>query len=1208
MSFTTPIARSTTQGFGSWIRSSAWHFETSQGCITSSSPSQLPKPDKKPSSVASLFPSMHTLSKLSGIKDSERYYGKMTTYFHEDVGIVCQNSVYIGRGSQFEVRRVTLCCNRGFYVQKSVLSAAYRRQSSWMKREKEKEEEEQLIRAVFLEYRALTHPPIKEHPNIVDILDLGWETDPRHWKVKWPVLILEYSDQGTMEAFLAQYKLSLETRTKLCLDVARGLTMLHECGIIHGDLKMDNVLIFTNPGVSSGSIGRYTAKLADFGASLVELDGKRSPSFTKPWNAPECFEKLEHTGLQKSDIYSFGLLCWAVMLDGKNPFRFVESVTEHLSCDDWDSSLERLKKADKGSGLLSLARESFAHAFGHLKPPLAAIDATLQLEPTKRDLATAVSALEEVLGSLSTEAEAKTLEEKKVSVLDAPSICSHQVALGSRDLEEYRGPLKAYLTEWLQEQSDDSGPAQDPNQVSRSLLAELELHDWLEGRSPDVSQVIAQYQAMRSHLNWEPTIVYRLASLLPIEEFNKIVTKTLKNKLFESFHRCFTPAQTDIFNTFPKWAAESIWYSLVCNGAGVSPHLRAEIVNVLTTAEHSNVTGALRQAYPGIGTKPMVEDDSRIKLASSMDVDLANTVLDQDSGNFAIHILSRVGAARLLEQLLRIPGVDINARNKYLKTPLLLACMAGRFATAMLLVEKGADMKKLARKIMTRGSRGLLTAEAEYRNSVDFPEHHLFPGTPICRAIIKGCNEAALLLWELERDVFAPQRPAYGAITYAAQLHNHHLLDAFLEGPADLIHPGTGVSLLYITSIGMGSLIGSPIGRILRHGPHCRESGTLTLKVLCKYGAADQFSSIPGLPDCNVLSLAVHECSPETVEFLLKEMDCSRFVNVDTPPPGISIAAARGELVKYGLKNWKKPLLYYAMRYDRSRVFRLLLEHGADVNRVFGSEDGPLTTLHYSVLMNADRTYVKMLLDTGKINDIDEAAAEFESPFATAVRMRKFDVAECLLEHGADVNRLAVNGLRNFPVDEPAKTVLGSVLMQEGSLSSLACISFLLKETKTSPYANRSKDITVLHCLSQGMSSLGGHNDVFVREAFKLLDNHFHFTKEILNARRDGEGFTALEIAVLNDKVGLVEELILAGADWDVVEPNPRGLDSALVLAMKRLYLFPQGVATEEGNCPSREEQLDQAFDRRRYISLMLCRKARDRALVASPNLTGGQS
>ena len=395
---TTSMVNSSTQGFGSWIGSINRHFETSQGCLPSSSTSQLAKLDKNPSTISRLFPSMHTLSKLSGVKDLERYCGKTTTYFDEDVGIISKNSVYIGHGSQFEVRRVIQCCNKGSYVQKSVFSAAYRRRSSCMRRNKG--EEKRLIRAVFLEYRALSHSPIRQHPNIVDILDLGWETDPEHWEVKWPVLILEYADQGTMTAFLARSKLSPETRTKLCLDIARGLTVLHESGIIHGDLKMDNILIFTNAGMSACSINMYTAKLADFGTSLVELDGKKSPSFTKPWNAPECFEELEYVGLQKFDIYSFGLLCWAVMLGGKNPFKVVESVAAHLSPNDQDSSLERLKRADKGSRLLGLARESLAHAFGHLNPPLAAIEATLQLEPSKRDLATVASALEEFLKPL----------------------------------------------------------------------------------------------------------------------------------------------------------------------------------------------------------------------------------------------------------------------------------------------------------------------------------------------------------------------------------------------------------------------------------------------------------------------------------------------------------------------------------------------------------------------------------------------------------------------------------------------------------------------------------------------------------------------------------------------------------------------------------------------------------------------------------------
>src|SRR5437762_4648978 len=98
------------------------------------------------------------------------------------------------------------------------------------------------------------------------------------------------------------------------------------------------------------------------------MDGTRFRSYTIPWNAPEYLEILDPEGLKRVDVYSFGLLCWAVMLHGKNPFRVVDTVAQRLSPNEWHSPLEALKKADGGSELLRLAQDSFAKAFGHLKP------------------------------------------------------------------------------------------------------------------------------------------------------------------------------------------------------------------------------------------------------------------------------------------------------------------------------------------------------------------------------------------------------------------------------------------------------------------------------------------------------------------------------------------------------------------------------------------------------------------------------------------------------------------------------------------------------------------------------------------------------------------------------------------------------------------------------------------------------------------------
>lgn len=544
------------------------------------------------------------------------------------------------------------------------------------------------------------------------------------------------------------------------------------------------------------------------------------------------------------------------------------------------------------------------------------------------------------------------------------------------ELQSYQGPLRKYLEQMLQDQAEESGERSN-DRMALSLLAELELDDWLEGRSSDPSRILEHYQAIRDLFPFESSTLCSLAAeTLPIDQAKEVLmTRHIRNSMVESFTRGYTPSLNHHVKHFSTWASDNICYPLICNNAGVyDPPIPYRVYDTLTKSNSDiGVMSVLRLAFP-----------DKIK-ALGPDADLNSTILDEDSGNLAIHFLSQVGAAGLLKSLLEMPGIDINPRNSRLETPLLLAARAGRFFAAMLLVEQGAkvfltnaykenplhwlssfrfttnskEMEQFARAVLATGSRDLLRAEAEFRRSGDFPEHDFEGSTPIVRAIIKGFDQAALLLWEMEREAFAPARPDFRAILWAAKLHNHRLLDAFLQGPDDLVHPETGTSLLYFLIDGSRS--GTGVGQILRHGASgCRRSGVETIKILAKYGASGHFANPPGLPHCNVLSIAVDYYAPEAVEFLLKEMDCAKFVNVLAVNPSISFATARGEDVKYAVDQWKSSLLYRAMLFDRLRVFDLLLEHGADVNQVLGSEYGPLTMLHHSVILGQDATYTKV--------------------------------------------------------------------------------------------------------------------------------------------------------------------------------------------------------------------------------------------------------
>lgn len=83
-------------------------------------------------------------------------------------------------------------------------------------------------------------------------------------------------------------------------------------GIVHGDLKPENVLIF------KGTSGAYTAKVTDFGYSNIATDKGEYFYLPKswPWNAPEHHHRAcKLVAAQKMDIFSFGMLCLWIMFE-----------------------------------------------------------------------------------------------------------------------------------------------------------------------------------------------------------------------------------------------------------------------------------------------------------------------------------------------------------------------------------------------------------------------------------------------------------------------------------------------------------------------------------------------------------------------------------------------------------------------------------------------------------------------------------------------------------------------------------------------------------------------------------------------------------------------------------------------------------------------------------------------------------------------------
>ncbi|KLO08890.1 kinase-like protein [Schizopora paradoxa] len=154
-----------------------------------------------------------------------------------------------------------------------------------------------------------------DHPNVLTLIGICHLDDVRFQG--HAALISPFAANGT----LLKYVLKQESVNKMNLlaQVAAGLIHLHSIGIIHGDIRCDNVLV--------NSEG--TPQLADFGLSSVgDSEGVNSNSNSGStgnprWLAPELIYPHEPDGSRKrtreSDVYALGMTALELFTE-KPPF------------------------------------------------------------------------------------------------------------------------------------------------------------------------------------------------------------------------------------------------------------------------------------------------------------------------------------------------------------------------------------------------------------------------------------------------------------------------------------------------------------------------------------------------------------------------------------------------------------------------------------------------------------------------------------------------------------------------------------------------------------------------------------------------------------------------------------------------------------------------------------------------------------------------
>ncbi len=150
------------------------------------------------------------------------------------------------------------------------------------------------------------------HPNIVQVIDFLWpQNEP-------PFLVMEQLEGRPLaEAIRAAGKIDSARIARIARQVASALEAAHAAGIVHRDIKPDNIFLVDVPGLGE------TAKVLDFGIAKLtrptdaQLTGDNTMLGSPAYMAPEQARggPLDH----RADIFSLGSTIY-VALSGKLPF------------------------------------------------------------------------------------------------------------------------------------------------------------------------------------------------------------------------------------------------------------------------------------------------------------------------------------------------------------------------------------------------------------------------------------------------------------------------------------------------------------------------------------------------------------------------------------------------------------------------------------------------------------------------------------------------------------------------------------------------------------------------------------------------------------------------------------------------------------------------------------------------------------------------
>ncbi len=144
------------------------------------------------------------------------------------------------------------------------------------------------------------------HPNIVTVHDVGSD-GPTHY------IVMEFVEGTDLKKIIkAEGALSMERALNLAIQICGGIGFAHRAGLVHADVKPQNILV-TKENV---------VKVTDFGIAQALSDPQPGEKQQVVWGSPHYFAPEQARGEKPtpaSDVYSIGIVMFE-MLTGRLPY------------------------------------------------------------------------------------------------------------------------------------------------------------------------------------------------------------------------------------------------------------------------------------------------------------------------------------------------------------------------------------------------------------------------------------------------------------------------------------------------------------------------------------------------------------------------------------------------------------------------------------------------------------------------------------------------------------------------------------------------------------------------------------------------------------------------------------------------------------------------------------------------------------------------